>query len=69
VALQVGTKEQIITEGDLQSTQIIENLEHLLEWLHIKWKHSGKNDLFCEAQARGWPVTREECKTCVSTCE
>ena len=66
---EVGTKEQIITEGDLQSTQITENFEHLLEWLHIKWKQSGINDLFREAQVQGWPVTREECKTCISSCE
>ena len=65
----MGTKEQIITEGDLQSTQITENFEHLLEWLHIKWKQSGINDLFREAQVQGWPVTREECKTCISSCE
>jgi len=27
------------------------------------------DDLFCEAQARGWPGTREECKTRLSSCE
>ena len=53
----------------LQSTQIVENWEHLLEWLHVKRQHSGVKDLYCEAHARGWPVTREECKTCVSSCE
>lgn len=32
-------------------------------------KTSGAKDLYCEVQARGWPVTGEEHKTCVSACE
>ena len=55
------------TSSTSSSTEHPSNLklEHVLEWLHLKWKHSGINYLFHEAQARGWPVSREECKTCV----
>jgi len=61
--------DELARLAPLQSTQITENWEHSLERLHIKRKHSGINDLFREAQARGWPITREECKTCISSCE
>jgi len=36
--------DELARLAPLQSTQITENSEHLLEWLHIKWKHSGIND-------------------------
>jgi len=45
--------DELVRLAPLPSTQIIENWEHLSEWLHIKRKHSGINDLFCEAQALG----------------
>ena len=61
--------DELARLASLQTTQIRENWAHLLEWLHVKWKPSGINDLFREAQARGWPVTREGCKTRISSCE
>ena len=53
----------------LQNTRIREDWEHLLEWIPRKRKRSGIRDLFREARARGWPVTREERKTCLSSGE
>ena len=64
-----GKADELAQLAPLQNAQIAEDWERLLEWLHVKRKHSGAKDLYCEAQARGWPVTREECKTCVSACE
>ncbi|XP_051497578.1 uncharacterized protein LOC127395148 [Apus apus] len=52
-----------ITEGENQEWK------RLLEWLHCKRGHSGIFDLYKEAQARGWPVTREQCKTVISSCD
>jgi len=104
VALEEGTKEENITEGEGSvqvgeltaawsvfqheaqatspvyiytdscvvfkgCTEWLPFWEHLLKWLRVKRKHSGINDLFCEALAQGWPVTREECKTRISSCE
>lgn len=46
-----------------------DNWERLLEWLHLKRGHTGTLDLYREAQARGWPVTREQCRTCISACD
>jgi len=43
--------DELAQLAPLQSTQITENWEHLLEWLHIKRKYSGINDLFREVQA------------------
>uniref|UniRef100_A0A8C9FVA5 Integrase zinc-binding domain-containing protein n=1 Tax=Pavo cristatus TaxID=9049 RepID=A0A8C9FVA5_PAVCR len=38
-------------------------------WLHVKRGHTGALDLYRETQARGWPVTREQCRTCISACD
>ena len=40
-----------------------------MEWLHVKRGHTGVLDLYHEAQAHGWPVTREQFRTCISACE
>ena len=50
----------------LQNEPITENSERLPEWLHVK--HTGSKDLYCEAHARGWLVTKESCRTCISAC-
>ncbi|RMB96167.1 hypothetical protein DUI87_27228 [Hirundo rustica rustica] len=53
----------------LKEEQIIEDWDQLLEWLHVKRQHTGAKDLYKAAHARGWPVTREMCRTSISACE
>jgi len=48
---------------------LTENSERLLKLLHIKTGHTGSKDLYCEAHARGWLITKESCCcTCISVC-
>ena len=61
--------DELARLAPLQSDPVAEDWERLLEWLHLKRGHTGAQDLYQEAQARGWPVTRENCKTCISACE
>lgn len=53
----------------LKKEQITEDWDQLLEWLHVKRQQRGAKDLYKEALAQDWPVTRERRKTCVSSCE
>lgn len=55
--------DELARLAPVQKDQITEDWDRLLEWLYIKRKHMGAKDLYCEALARGWPVTREMCKT------
>lgn len=52
----------------IATIDVVKDWNRLLEWLHVKWHHSGSKDLYMEAQARGWPVTRKQCETCISEC-
>ncbi|XP_069664901.1 uncharacterized protein [Haliaeetus albicilla] len=61
--------DELARLAPVQKDQITEDWDRLLEWLHIKRKHTGAKVLYREALARGWPVTREMCKTCTSSCE
>lgn len=60
--------DELSRVAPLQNESIMENWERLLEWLHIKRGHKSSKDLYCEAHARGWPLTRENCHTCISVC-
>jgi len=37
----------------LQNEPITENSERLPEWLHVKRRHTGSKDFYCEAHAQG----------------
>lgn len=60
--------EELARLASVQKDQISEDWEHLLKWLHVKRRHTRTKDLYREALARGWPVTRGMCKTCISIC-
>ena len=61
--------DELARLAPVQKDQTAEDWERLLEWLHGKCKHTGAKDLYREALAWGWPVTRDMCKTCISACK
>lgn len=61
--------DELARLSPLKKELISEDWDQLLEWLHGKRQHTGAKDLYKEAHACGWLVTREMCKTCVSACE
>ncbi|MCQ4187517.1 hypothetical protein FK515_28425, partial [Klebsiella pneumoniae] len=61
--------DELARLAPVQKDQVTEDWDRLLEWLHVKRKHTGAKDLCREALARGWPVTRATCETCISACE
>lgn len=61
--------DELARLNPMKRDQMTEDWEHSLKWLRVKRQHTGAKDLYKEAFACGWPVTREMCKTCISACE